>query len=268
MTTTNRHNADPLRSLPLLVAGFAVVVAVVLAFLAPDDGTVYRVTTGQFTAYGPHCEAEGTITRCTVPVGQRTLVVSTDVGPAGDEAGCTAAFAGQPVACTRDRALNNVFTHALRVSGLSVPEEDAREVRAAQPWWAGVDDKGVTFGLLWLVFGASAGAAGATWLLSRKRLAPERDRRARLAFVAVAAVLPVVAACALLNPASYTGFLGPAVVLAPAVLSLLGWQWLLGGGITGRLRQRVGLTAVAFGVTAAYSTGTVMWLSFMTGLVA
>ncbi len=268
MTTITRSAPGPLRSLPLFLPGMLLLIAVLLVPLAPSGSGVYRITANQFAVNYPDCTDDGTVRFCTVPVGGRTLTVSL---PAEDARGrdCTATYAMESLSCRYDYSYG-AFVNVVSV-GLTVPDETARAVADSRPWWTRIDRGTITLTLLCLLVALALGAAVATWFLSgRPRETSPRLARTTGIMCATVSTLPLVDSLLLLPserlPDMLLAALSPHMSLAPILVMVL-WQMLVGREITGRIGQRLSLTATAFVVALVYSASTLMWVGMAAGLL-
>ncbi|MBB5956952.1 hypothetical protein FHS29_003545 [Saccharothrix tamanrassetensis] len=267
MTTTTRSSPGLLRSLPLLVPGLLLLVAIALIPVSAGGDSLYRVTTPQFTVMKPDCAEDGTVVTCAMPVGDKTLTVVIDVDRAQLNSGCTATYGSRPTACTRDRTLGNVFTPAVVLDGFTVSDEAAEAVRAGQPWWSGIGESGLTRGLFGVLVGMSLAAALVSWLLSKRPRAADPNG-ARTTVTTAAAVLVPFAGIVLLVPPDQVADKLPMLLLPCFALTLvLPWQLLVHRAISGKIGSRLGLTAAALVATAVYGSATLLVLSLATGLV-
>ncbi|WP_433262126.1 hypothetical protein ACQPZF_28635 [Actinosynnema sp. CS-041913] len=268
MTTITRSGPGLLRSLPLSVPGFLLLVAIALMPVSADRDSLYRVTTPQFTVMKPDCATDGTVLTCAVPVGGKALTVVLDNDRSQLNSGCTATYDSRPTACSRDRTLGDILTPAVILNGFTVPEEAAEAVRAGQPWWSGVGEGALTRTLFWLLVGMSLVAAAASWFLSgRPREANPNSARMAVVTFAAGALVPF-ASLVLLTPLDQVAEKLPMAMLPCFTLTLvLPWQLLVDRGISGRTGARLGLSASALVATAVYGSATLLMMALATGLV-
>ncbi|MEV0675671.1 hypothetical protein AB0I60_04015 [Actinosynnema sp. NPDC050436] len=271
MTTITRSSQGLLRSLPLFVPLFLLLVAALLIPVSPGGDGIYRVTAADFTVVKPDCVKDGETTKCVIPVGDRVLTVSMKTDLQHLNSPCTATFDGKPASCTRDHGVGRPTTPAARVSGFSVTEQEAAQVRDAQPWWNGIGERSITVFLFWVLVALCAAVAVASWVLSGTARAANPRRALMTSYTLAAAALLPVASNFMLAPVDRAltmmgALLMPHLSLAPILVMVL-WQMLVGRELTGKVGQRLSLALTALVVTAVYGFSMLLWSAFATGLV-
>ncbi|MFI9818701.1 hypothetical protein [Saccharothrix variisporea] len=248
----------------MAVPGFMLLVALLIAPVAPGKATdgLYRIDADQFSVYHNHisCTKRLSSATCTVSVDGKPLIVTLDTDPR--TLVCEATFDGERVGCARTFDYGP-GSHRVSVTGVSVPDAVAADLRDRFPWWGTLFDRyWVQAGLLFIgVLGPAAAVASFLWA-GRPR---DADGRLLVAVPVAGVVGWALSGFALMPWERFLEF-GPSLLLVPVVLVMTGWAVVVGRPVTGRVEWRVALALTAFACTVFSSVPVVLWISLAAGI--
>ncbi|MFT7836077.1 hypothetical protein Q5530_07980 [Saccharothrix sp. BKS2] len=261
MTTAIRLSAGPARLLPPVLPALLLLLAVVLAPVAPAKASngLYRVDTPEFSVVeGFECAPSGH--SCSVVVAGRVLTVRAELlSP------CSAEYDGRSVSC-RPVSQYGPAEPWVEVGSLGVSPDQAPRT----PLWRDAIDRWWTIWWLGGALGLGLLMALATAVLYRGPRLPDEHQSVRTLVTGVVCWLVPAAATLIVEPAGRESMVGvvlvaPHFVLLPAALMAV-WQHLAGGPQSGRLRGRLGQAAMAAVATTLYFGGGVIGFAMAAGL--